>query len=235
MYFTAEKANRYIGDLSEFIYEDRIEIRRFKVFDHDVQGAHRPDFDDSSWADFCVGGVWGGRDKTVWFRTAVDIPATWINNKLALYFIVGAGHEGGLSGSESLLYVNGEIIQGLDENHREVGLVSDQIRSGRLNIAIKAFSGLQTEQRVFRAARLVRINEDAEDLYFRASTVLQAVQSLDPGDYDRESMLMLLNEAINTIDFRKPGSSQFYASIAKANASFVGGCVHTSLETRTSL
>lgn len=218
MYFTAEKANRYIGDLRRLIYEDRVEIPRFKMLDHDVHGAQRPDFDDSSWADFDIGGVWGGRDQTAWFRTTVDIPETWMNHKLALYFIVGAGHEGGLSGSESLLYLNGEVVQGLDENHREVGLMPEQIRSGRLSIAIKAFSGLQPEQRVFKVARLVRINEDAEDFYFRASTVLQVVQSLNPGDYDRENMLTLLNEAICTIDFRKPGSPQFYASIAKANA-----------------
>jgi len=217
MYFTVDKADRYISDLRRYVYDAQVEIPKFKMSERDIPDAFMPDFDDSSWVDFEVGDVWGGRDKTVWFRTSVEIPSDWIGRKVALYFIVGAGQEGGLRGSEALLYVNGRVVQGLDENHREVCLLQEQVGSGRLSIAIKAFSGLQHEKRVFRVARLVRINEDAEDFYFRANTVLLAVKSLPEGDYDRENLLKVLNEAVNTLDFRKPGSPQFYKSVAKAN------------------
>ena len=132
------------------------------------------------------------------------------------YLIVGAGREGGLGGSEALLYVNGKAVQGLDAHHREACLLPEHIESGRLSIAIKAFSGLQDEKRVFRTARL-SIHEDAEDFFFRASTVLMAIETLPESDYDRQNLVRFLNEAINTLDFRKPGSEQFYSSVARAN------------------
>lgn len=207
MYFTLDKAARYIHDLKRYIYEDRIEIRWFKMLQQGIPGAEEPDFDDSRWTDFEVGSLWGGRDETAWFRATVEIPESWKNRKLALYLIVGAGQEGGLRGSEALLYVNGEMAQGLGENHREVCLRKDWISSGRLVIAVKAFSGLQPEKRVFRAARLVCINGETEDLYFRADTILQALRIMKEGAYDRERLTVFLNQALNILDFRKPGYS----------------------------
>lgn len=217
MYFTVDKAHRYIRDLKRYVYDDRIEIPRFKACEEDVPHAFRPDFDDSSWSDFEVGSEWGGRDKTAWFRTTVDVPEHWTGRRVALFAVVGAGREGGLGGSEALLYVNGRAVQGLDANHREVCLLPEQIGSGRLNIAVKAFSGLQHEKRVFRTAHLVRIHEDTEDLFFRASTVLMAIETLPESDYDRQNLIRFLNQAINTLDFRKPGSEQFYSSVERAN------------------
>ena len=217
MYFTVEKASRYIRDLKRYIYDDRIEISRFKMCEEDVPGAFGLDFDDSAWDGFEVGSEWGRRDKTAWFRTAIDIPEHWMGRKVALYVIADSTREGGSGGSEAILFINGEAAQGLDANHREVCLLPEQIESGRLSIAIKAFSGLKDEKRVFRTAQLVRIHEATEDLFFRAYTVLQAIDTLPETDYDRQSLVRFLNEAINTIDFRKPGSEEFYASVARAN------------------
>ncbi|MGB4419145.1 MAG: alpha-mannosidase [Bacillota bacterium] len=217
MYFTVDKARRYIRDLRSYVYDDQVEIPRFKVCEEDVPQAFKPEFDDSAWSDFKIGSEWGGRDRTAWFRTTVDVPEHWVGKKIALYLIVGAGREGGLGGSEALLYVNGKAVQGLDAHHREACLLPEHIESGRLSIAIKAFSGLQDEKRVFRTARLVRIHEDAEDFFFRASTVLMAIETLPESDYDRQNLVRFLNEAINTLDFRKPGSEQFYSSVARAN------------------
>ncbi len=217
MYFTLDKAARYIHDLKRCIYEDRRPIRWFKMHQQDLPGAEAPDFDDSSWTDFEVGSLWGGRDETAWFRATVEVPESWKHRKLALYLIVGAGQDGALRGAEALLYVNGEIAQGLDENHREVCLRRDWIHSGRMAIAIKAFSGLQPEKHVFREAYLACINEDAEDFFFRADTILQAVRVMKESNHDRERLTAILNEALNALDFRKPGSAQFYDSAARAN------------------
>ena len=50
----------------------------------------------------------------------------------------------------------------------------------------------------------MKINEAAEDFYFRASTVLDAVKVLPENDFIRTNLLSLLNQAINTTDFRAP-------------------------------
>ena len=92
------------------------------------------------------------------------------------------------------------------------------MEAGQIKLAIKAWSGMQNELRWFRKAALVRINEDAEDFYFRAATVLAAIKVLPETDLNRVNLINALNKAINATDFRRPGSPEFYGSIAQANA-----------------
>ncbi len=217
MYFTVEKAERYIQDLKAHIYEAERNLEVFKHWPEDVRGAHRPEFDDSQWQEFKVGSSWGGRDQTHWFRTTTVVPEEWREGKVALYLAVGAGQAGGLRGAESLAYINGLPVQGLDANHAEILILPEWKEAGEIHLAIKAFSGLQHEIRWFYKAALVKINEAAEDFYFRASTVLDAVKVLPENDFIRTNLLSLLNQAINTTDFRAPRSAEFYASIARAN------------------
>lgn len=222
MYFTKEKAQRYIEDLKKFVYEEKISIKEIKFQEMSLAEAneleaYKTDFKDENWEKINVGDTWGGRDIVAWFRTKVDIPEDWQDEKVALYFILGAGQEGGLAGAESLIYINGEPVQGLDSNHREVYLKPDWIQNGYLNIAIKAWSSLQSNKRVLKEASLVKINQITEDYFYRAATVLLTINTFKEGSFDREQLLNFLNESINIIDFRKPGSKDFYVSIERAN------------------
>jgi alpha-mannosidase len=218
MYFTIEKAQKYIKDLARHIYEEELHLDSLKHWPKDCADAHLPEFDDSAWKEFQVGGSWGGRDEVHWFRTTVTIPAAWQGQKTALYLVVGSGDQGGLRGAESLAFVNGEPVQGIDANHPELLLRPEWVEAGQIKLAIKAWSGMQNELRWFRKAALVRINEDAEDFYFRAATVLAAIKVLPETDLNRVNLINALNKAINATDFRRPGSPEFYGSIAQANA-----------------
>ncbi len=217
MYFTKEKAQRYIEDLKKYVYEEKIRIKKLKFYQGNDTEANQIDFNDNRWDKITTGKIWGGRDVTAWFRTKVDIPKEWRTEKIALYFILGVGQEGGLAGTESLVYINGNPVQGLDQNHKEVYLKPEWFQTGQIDVAIKSWSGLQNDFRLFKEASLVKINEQAEDFFFRAATVLMTIKILEEGNFDRENLLGLLNEAINTIDNRKPRSRKFYDSIELAN------------------
>lgn len=217
MYFTINKAQKYIGDLKKYIFEETIKIESFKHCPEDVEGAHKVEFDDSKWADFKTGSSWGGRDQIHWFRTDVEIPQEWRDHKVALFFTPGSGQEGGLAGSETLAYIDGVPTQGLDTNHHQIHVLPEWKSKGKIKVALKAFSGLQHEIRWFRAASVVKINVAAEDFYFRALAMLETIKVLPEGNYDRESLITFLNDAINATDFLKAGSPEFYQSIAKAN------------------
>ncbi len=69
LFFTKEKAKRYIHDLKNYIYTDKIPIEKFKFYKGDVPEAYKADFNDQNWSTFKRGERWGGRDVTVWFRT----------------------------------------------------------------------------------------------------------------------------------------------------------------------
>ena len=47
--------------------------------------------------------------------------------------------------------------------------------------------------------------------------MLAAIRMLAENDLTRINLINILNKAINATDFRRPGSAEFYASIAKAN------------------
>ena len=217
MYFTTQKADRYINDLKKYIFEEVRKIESLKHAPYDVEGAHAADFDDSGWEDFAVGSLWGGKDQTHWFRCKVEIPKEWKDDKVALFFTPSAGQFGGLSGSETLVYIDGAPTQGLDVNHHEIHVLPEWKERGTVQVALKAFSGLQDVERRFAAASLVKINIAAEDFYFRALAIQETVKVLPEGDFDRENLIVFLNEALNAVDFRKPGSPGFYQSIAQAN------------------
>ena len=69
MYFTLDKAARYIHDLKRYIYEDRIEIRWFKMLQQGIPGTESPTM--IAVDRLRVGSLWGGRDETAWFRATV--------------------------------------------------------------------------------------------------------------------------------------------------------------------
>lgn len=217
MYFTIEKAQKYLDHLAHHIYEEQLDLESFKHWPEDCPGAHSPEFDDSAWSEFKIGGSWGGRDQVHWFRRKVAIPPAWQGKKVALYLVVGSSSPGGLRGCEALAYINGQPVQGLSINHWEVLLKPEWVEAGEIHVAIKAWSGMQDDLRWFTKAALVRINEQAEDFYYRASTVLSAIEALPGSDLNRVKLINVLNHAINATDFRRPGSPEFYASIAKAN------------------
>jgi len=217
MFYIKEKAKRYIDDLKPYIYKEQIPIKKFKFYKGNITQAYRPNFNDEDWRIFNIGEHWGGRDVTVWFRTKVKVPEEWGSGKIALELVVGEGQRGGLSGAESLIYINGHPVQGLDKNHQEIYLRPEWIAKGRLDVAVKAFSGLQEEDHLFKLASLVKIEEETEDFYYRILTMLKTVNILKEGSFNYEMLLKFLNDAINGVDFRKPGSKEFYKSIKKAN------------------
>ncbi|MFW5986018.1 MAG: hypothetical protein ACOCQH_01530 [Halanaerobiales bacterium] len=133
MFFTEEKAKRYLEDLKNYIYQSTHEITEFELYPGELSGVYRVDFDKNSGDKITIGQRWGGENAARWFRTTLEVCPEWRReNKVVLYFDLGTGHQGGLSGAESLIYINGEPVCGLDINHREVHLKKDYLMNEEL-------------------------------------------------------------------------------------------------------
>lgn len=217
MFFMVEKAEKYINNLKKYIYQEKKEISEFLFHQGDIADAEKGSYNDLNWDRFVVGDYWGGKDLIFWFRKELNIPSDWQDKKVVLYFELGDSNRLGLGGAESLLYINGEPVQGLDVNHQEVLLKKEFLRYNPLFIAIKAFSGLKGNDLSFKEAFIAKVNQETEDYYYRASTILKTIKILEKGSYDYENLLKFLNESINIIDFRRPGNGQFYATVKAAN------------------
>ncbi len=217
MYFTVEKIQKHLGDVRSAMDRAAIDIPCFRYFEGDQINAWRVDFDNSGWPEFSTGSKWGGYDSTAWFRARVPIPEAWRDQKVVLRFKVGP-RDGGGSTAESLLYVNGKPLQGLDIWHEEAWLPPEEMRSGLVQVAIKAWSGVIDVplRRRFHTAQLVRVDETAEQLYYSLDTILKVVKTLPEEDFRRVQMLQALESAYRRIDFLKPRSEWFYQSLRDA-------------------
>ncbi|MDQ4076758.1 MAG: alpha-mannosidase [Chloroflexota bacterium] len=219
LFFTVEKIAKLLPEIRAAIHRDAHPLPHWKVTIGAPEGAHRPDFDDSGWEDFEVPGRWGSYDVTAWFRTTVHIPEHLRagDKKLALHLVPGP-RDGGDSTAESMLYVDGEPLQALDLWHEQAWLPPELVERGELAVAIHAWSGVQgvPEERRFTVAQLVWIDEATERFYYLANTLHRAIQVLDEDDLRRLRLLDTLNQAFNRINFTKPQSEAFYASVADA-------------------
>ena len=224
MTFTIEKIERQLPEIRAAMYRETLPISQFKMLEYPydappegIEHAYRLDFDDSAWRDFKVGETWGGYDMTAWFRAGFAVPETWQQSKVALCFLVGP-RDGGGSTAETLLYVNGTPLQGIDVWHEEAVLPPEIVARGQLALALKAWSGVlrPPTRRHFKRAELVRIDEPTEHFFFTADTVLKALKELGSNDLRRVQLLGALNAAFHAIDFSRPRSAAFYTSIIEA-------------------
>ena len=231
MFFIAERIEKYLQEIRESIYRERVQIAKFKYYPGDCPGAQRVDFDDRDWKDFQVGGYWGGYDVTAWFRGWVQIPPRLQDQKLALRFRVGP-RDGGSSTAETMVFANGNELQAVDVWHEEVWLPPEVIQDGEILLALKAWSGVidVPEARHFQTAELVRIDEATEHFYFLADTLLKSIQVLDESFLGRTRILRGLEEAFGCIDFLQRGSERYYESMKDALA-----CLETAARSFTSL
>jgi alpha-mannosidase len=217
LFFTEEKIEKLLQDIRPTIWRESYDIPVFRFIEADIPEALSPDFDDSDWSDFTIGSFWGGYDKIAWFRAHVPIPQHLRGKKLALRFLVGP-RDGGDSTAETLLYVNGKALQGIDIWHEEAWLPPEEIIDDCVVIALRSWSGVLgvPDRRRFKVAQLNWIDEVTESLYRHLDILLKAVQEMDEHDWRRGKLLDSLNNAVLRINFIKLRSEEYYCSIAEA-------------------
>lgn len=224
MLFTEEKLAKQLNDLRSTIHKQIQDIPSFKYIEGDFEEIQllkddpkRPAFDDSAWRDFKVGSHWGGYDKGAWFRAKLTVPPSWIKEKLALRFLVGP-RDGGGSTAETLLYVDGHAIQGIDVWHDEAWLPPEYAEKGEITIALKAWSSVLKvpDRRCFKLAQLIVVDEPAERFYYLADNLLKAVKELQDTDIRRTRILQLVDKAFLKIDFIRFRSDFYYDSVKAA-------------------
>ena len=152
-----------------------------------------------------------------WFRNTITIPES-MDGK-SVWFKIHTGLEEWDDGKnpQFLIFVNGEVRQGADINHREMRLFEKAVAGTELTIDIQAYTG--TLHREFNfLAELYELDENVNQLYYDLQVPLWAFGRLDKDDKIRLDMQTVLNETINLLDLRVPHSKAFHESVEKAIA-----------------
>ncbi|MDR0896570.1 MAG: alpha-mannosidase [Oscillospiraceae bacterium] len=172
-----------------------------------------------AWRDFGENEVWGGRDKHYFFRQTIVIPERMQGREVR--FCVAPGANGGWkkAAPQALLKVDGQIVQGMDSNHRDYILTRSARAGQTYEIEIDAYCDLYhyTDPLQMRTA-LLCIDPAAEKLFYDMKVPLEIASFLPVDDLNRIDLLACLNAACSLLDLRTPHGEMASTSFEKAQA-----------------
>ncbi|XCP84142.1 alpha-mannosidase [Roseburia hominis] len=223
MFLTDRKLERRITELEKYRYRDIIALNEFAV-QEDTQGVVNPVLPTSfeGWDTLRVQDTWKGRDLYLWMHKDIEIPSQWKGRKVVGVFDYGNTGAGNNAGFESMVYLNGEMYQAVDANHKEV-FFNDALCGTTADVTFRLWSGLEgggvptaQEHRIARAD-LAWLDEKTDDFYYMASMVWQTIRELDEFDPIQHELRKALDGACHLIDWSYPGSEEFYESVYQAD------------------
>ena len=217
MLFRIDKINRILQDLKKSIIKDNLKIYNFRIKEGNFKGGKNLELDVSSWETYECGSLWGGYDKFVWFRSELELPQNF--KKETVYLSVQTGREGQWDAlnPQFLLYINGQLKQGLDVNHREAVLKDkNQSEINNINLALHGYSGLSDKKCILESYIYTK-NEEIERLYYNIIVPLECAKLYSEDSTDRMKIINLLEDTISILDTRDMKSKKFFESVNLAN------------------
>ena len=205
------------------------ELRRERIRDRSAMGCwsykkglfFRPEEADAAAASFehfdCSSMHWYGPDEHYWFRADLTVPESFAGRSVWMNIRTQIDEYDDGKNPQFLLFVDGEVTQGLDMNHREVRLL-ERARGGEtFRIDLQAYTGtLYSEFNLL--VELYWLDEEVDGLYYDLQVPLWAFSRMDEDDKTRLDIQTVLNDAVNLLDLRRPYSAEYYSGVAAARA-----------------
>ena len=151
-----------------------------------------------------------GPDKHLWLRFNFRTPKAEDGSRYMLRCTTGiTGWDA--NNPQGLLYLNGEMAQGLDINHTEAFLQPDT----EYRALVYLYTGVVTDPFPF-AVSVIRRYTDVDGLYFDLVTPLEALDYLNPNTTEYRQILSVLEQAVNLVDTRIVYSPEYFATVGAA-------------------
>ena len=213
--FELERMERLVQDIDKLKYPLSIPIRDYKMHEGKLKDGEKCSTED--WQDYQIDTPWDTLDSHRWLRTVITIPEEMDGKHVEMQLISGREGQWDATNPQMLFYINQQLIQGIDVNHREVTL-STSAKAGTIyEIAMLIYSGSVPGDLIFRS-NLIVIDDAVQKFYYDFSIPVQSARLLKNHDMENcRRILQKLNAAANTIDLRKPYSDTFYHSLAEAD------------------
>lgn len=165
------------------------------------------------WKHFPAGSRVHGRDAHFWFRTCVHTPPAKENITYYVKYITGFEGQWDATNPQGLVYANGEMVQGCDTNHTDVYLKADT----DYTLHNYFYVGL-TDAWIPLETSLYALDERSEQLYYDIKVALDSAKLQHPNSDEYISIMTVLEQTANLLDFRNPGSDAYYESLESAIA-----------------
>ncbi len=169
------------------------------------------------WEDFdCQTMHWYGKDRHYWFRTVYTVPRELDGKRMWFHVRTQIDEWDDAKNPQFLLFVNGEAVQGIDMNHREVFLSPCAKAGEEITLELQAYTGiLHSEFNLI--TQMQEIDEKIEKLYYDLWVPLAAFTRMEEDDKNRRDIEEILNHTVNFLDLRTPYSEEFYRTLDEAS------------------
>ena len=218
MYFTEDRIKSILSELKTYIYPDCMPIEKYKMKKGNFTGGEGPELALKDWVDFNSGGRWGGKeekDRHYWFRTEITIPGQFDGRTVIYHVKTAEAGSWDLANPQLLVYVNGQVVQGLDVRHQEI-ILSKKAKAGEVyQIALYSYCGIRGGLVELKTC-ISGIDKNVEKLYYDLEVPLEVSELLEKDDKRKNDILKFLTTAVNMIDLRKPFSESFHETIKNA-------------------
>lgn len=218
-----ERVLKICEDLQSLMTVRTVPITGWKIKRGFYLTPEEVDHSPVAWEDFNPQtDTWPGPDAHYWFRTSLDIPRSFVKKPLWLNFATQAQFWDAVN-PQFLLFLNGQILQGLDVNHQEVFMTSRAKAGERLVLDMQAYTGRDNDHnqgstdqlRLF--ASIVERDAAVSECYYNLMVPNKIAGYLPKENKDRIQLQLALEKAVNLLDLREPYSREFYSSVKEAN------------------
>ncbi|MEF9959356.1 MAG: alpha-mannosidase [Niameybacter sp.] len=216
MFYTAERVSIITQKLKTLSKVQKHPLENWQVKFGCFNTPNEADLAPIAWDTFNSHTMhWYGPDQHYWFRTTLTVPESFDGKSLWVIIHTQIDEWDDGKNPQFLLFVNGEITQGLDMHHREV-LITEHAQAGETyTLDLQSYTGtIHSEFRLI--GEMVEFDPEVNALYYDLQVPLWALSRMPKGDKVRLDIEAALNATINFIDLRKPYSQDFYNSIEAA-------------------
>ena len=160
---------------------------------------------------------WYGPDEHYWFRAEYTVPKSMDGKTLYLKVATQVDHWDYAKNPQFLLFVNGQMTQGMDLNHQTVMLERCAKEGETYTIDLQGYTGVMFAELTF-TMETVEVDETINEIYYDIVVPLQGFSRMQEDDKVRKDLRTILNNTVNLLDLRTPYSEEFYQSIEEAHS-----------------
>ncbi len=217
MHFLDKRVKVICDELKKLKIKQKIPIDNWKYKEGTYIRPHEAEEDPTPWEDFdCQNMHWYGKDRHYCFKTTWKTPEELDGKRMWLHICTQIDEWDDAKNPQFLLYVNGEVIQGIDMNHRDVFLRPQAAAGEELELVLIAYTGtLHTEFNLI--AEMQEVDAAIEKLYYDLWVPLEAFTRMEEDDKTRRDIEAVLNTTVNYLDLRTPYSDDFYRTLQEAS------------------
>lgn len=168
-------------------------------------------FPESGWKPFTADTRMTGRDAHYWLRASFKTPPKKENT--SYYIKCTTGFEGEWDGTnpQGIIYLNGEMVQGVDTNHTDIYLEPDT----EYTMYNYFYLGLLKNNVPLRM-EMYELDEKSEQLYYDIRVPYDVFMMSHQNEDPHEIIMPILEQTCNLVDFRKPLSESYRESVSRA-------------------